>query len=67
MVGLNYHFEPLGARLARNEDTSRVFSSTVHGDPATSLSEAVSGDPVKIHVLVPFSEQAHVFTLEGHP
>ena len=67
VVGLNYNFEHLGARLARNEDTSRVFSSTAHGDPATPLLEAVSGDPVKIHVLVPFSEQAHVFTLEGHP
>jgi len=67
VVGFNYNFEPLGARLARNEDTSQVFSSTVHGDPATPLLEAVSGDPVKIHVLVPFSEQAHVFTLEGHP
>ena len=67
VVGLNYNFEPLGARVARNEDTSRVFSSTVHGDPATPLLEAVSGDPVRIHVLVPFSKQAHVFTLEGHP
>lgn len=66
VLGLNYHSEPLGLRLSLSEDTSRVFSSSVHGDPATPLIEAVSGDPVKIHVLVPFSEQSHVFTLEGH-
>jgi len=37
----------------------------VHGDPATPLLQAYAGDPVKIHVLAPFSEQAHVFTIEG--
>ncbi len=26
----------------------------------------MAGDRVAVHVLVPFSEQAHVFTLEGH-
>ena len=67
VLGLNYRSEPLDPRLAQDEDTSLVFSSSVHGDPATPLIEAVSGDPVKIHVLVPFSEQSHVLTIEGHP
>lgn len=30
------------------------------------LLEAFAGDPLKVRVLVPFSEQGHVFTLEGH-
>jgi hypothetical protein len=66
VVGLNYRAEPLQARLARDRDTSKVFMSSVHGDPATPVLEALVGDPVKIHVLSPFSEQAHVFSVEGH-
>jgi hypothetical protein len=66
VVGLNYHAEPLDKRLQINPDTSSVFISAVRGDPATPLLEAFVGDAVRIHVLVPSSEQAHVFTLEGH-
>ena len=66
VVGLNYRSEPMAGRLAEDGDSSRVFSSDEFGDPSTPLMEAFSGDPVKVHVLVPFSEQAHVFSLEGH-
>src|SRR5439155_7239163 len=66
VVGLNYRAEPLEKRLARDKDTAKVFRSDVHEDPATPLLEAYVGDPVKAHILVPFSEQAHVFSLEGH-
>ncbi len=66
VVGLNYRVEPLSTRLDQNPDTSQVFRSDIHGEPATPLLEAFVGEAVKIHVLVPFSEQAHVFTLEGH-
>jgi FtsP/CotA-like multicopper oxidase with cupredoxin domain len=66
VVGLNYRAESLLARLKRNKDTSAVFHSEVHQDPATPLLEAFVGDAVKIHLLVPYGEQAHVFTLEGH-
>ncbi|MCA1552749.1 MAG: hypothetical protein LC737_00060 [Chloroflexi bacterium] len=66
IVGLNYLAERLDARLAKNDDPSRVFRSDVHGDPSTPLLEAFAGDHVKVHVLVPYSEQAHVFTLENH-
>ena len=54
VIALNYNFEPLDHRLAENPDRPSVFDSGVHGDP------------VRLHVLVPFSEQAHVFTVEGH-
>ncbi|MCI0879154.1 MAG: hypothetical protein J4N78_09755, partial [Chloroflexi bacterium] len=66
VLGLNYRLEPLNGRLARDKNTSRVFDSNVHGDPATPIIEAMAGDRVAIHVLVPSSEQTHVFTLEGH-
>jgi len=66
VVGLNYRVEPLPARLAREGDTSQVFSSEVHGDPATPIMEAFAGEAVRVHILVPFSEQAHIFTMEGH-
>ncbi|MEE8157767.1 MAG: hypothetical protein V3T78_00150, partial [Dehalococcoidia bacterium] len=66
VVGLNYTAEPLQKRLETDKDTSKVFSSEVHGDPATPIIEAFVGDTLKIHALVPFSEQAQVFTLEGH-
>lgn len=66
VVGLNYRAEPLAARLEHDPDTASIYASTVHGDPATPLLEAYVGDPVRFHVLLPFNEQAHVFSLEGH-
>ena len=70
VVALNYQLEPLNPRREPPEDSSLVFSSVfnsgIHGDPATPLVEAFAGDRVKLHVLAPFSEQSHVFTVEGH-
>jgi hypothetical protein len=66
VVGLNYQAASLLDRLDTDEDTASVFLSDVHGDPPTPLLEAFAGDAVRIHVLVPYGEQAHVFTLEGH-
>ena len=66
VVGLNYRSEPLLDRLSSGGGPARVFSSDIHGDPATPVMEALVGDPVKVHVLVPYSEQAHVFSIEGH-
>ena len=66
VAALNYRAEPLAARLEADPDPGRVFRSDVHGDPSTPMLEAYVGDPVKVHVMVPFSEQNHVFTIEGH-
>ena len=66
VVGLNYRSEPFQKRLDKLSDLSKIFWSAIHGDPATPLIEAFAGNPVKLHVLVPYSEQAHVFTVEGH-
>jgi hypothetical protein len=66
VVGLNYQIEPLALRLEQDPDPAHNFRSDIHGDPATPWLEAFVGDPVRIHVLVPYGEQAHVFTIEGH-
>lgn len=66
VLGLNYSVEPFSKRLAELNDTSKVYWTNIHGDPATPLLEAFAGDPVRLDVLVPYSEQSHVFTVEGH-
>ncbi len=66
VVGLNYRAEPLRRRLTNGGDPSKIFRSEINGDPRTPLLEAFVGDSVKIHVLLPWSEQAQVFSLEGH-
>ena len=46
---------------------ARQFSSLVHGDPATSLLQAYSGDQMRVHVIgAPGGEQVQVFNLGGH-
>ena len=66
VVGINYRIAPLEQRIDADNQPFQAFDSSLHGDPATPVMEAFAGDPVKIHVLAPFSEQAHVFTVEGH-
>ncbi|MGI8425786.1 MAG: multicopper oxidase domain-containing protein [Actinomycetota bacterium] len=63
---INYSSEPIAKRLADNPDPALAFSTKAHGVPATPLLEAVAGDRVKVHVLAPYSEQAQVFSIEGH-
>jgi hypothetical protein len=64
-VGVNYRASPLAARLEKTRDPAAVFSAEV-ADPGTPLMEAFAGDPVRIHVLAPSSEQSQVFSLGGH-
>ncbi|MEO6121676.1 MAG: hypothetical protein ABIW46_09535, partial [Acidimicrobiales bacterium] len=66
VVGLNYKTAPFAPRLVADPDTSRVRDPAVHGDPATPLMKALVGDPIAVHVLSPWSEQAQVFGIEGH-
>jgi hypothetical protein len=63
VVGLNYRAAPLAAL---GQTTAEVFYNALQDEPSTPLLEAYVGDAMKVHVLVPYSEQAHVFTLEGH-
>ncbi len=53
-VAVNYSASPL--------DGAGVGTIT----PATPVLRARAGDPVRLHVLSPWSEQVQVFSLEGH-
>jgi FtsP/CotA-like multicopper oxidase with cupredoxin domain len=65
--GFNYRSEPFRNRLQVNSDVSKVFSSTIHGDPATTLFEAYPGDNTIFRTLMPSDRpRNHSFTILGH-
>ncbi len=68
--GLSYSTAPLRAReeagTGSDAGSAAVFRSDVHGDPSTPLLVARQGDPLRLHVLAPVSEQAQVFSVDGH-
>jgi len=57
-VGVNYRAAPLKPGATSTGATPR--------EPGTPRLEAIAGDLVRIHLLLPWSEQAQVFSLEGH-
>jgi hypothetical protein len=65
-LGVNYRVAPLRTRSQPGGPPSESVSASAIRDPATPILEAFVGDAVRIHVLVPFGEQSHVFSLEGH-
>ncbi len=68
VMGVNYRNEPFLIRDTVNgkrTDPAYVFSSTLHGDPATPLLEAYAGDPVRIRLVAGSQEEQHVFGLHG--
>jgi hypothetical protein len=65
-VGLNYRSAPLSDRVDASPGPGAAFRSEVHGDPSTPIIEAFAGDAVRLHVIAPSSEQAQVFSVEGH-
>ena len=65
-VGVNYRAEPLDRRLRVDGDAATVYSATARPAPSTPMLRAFAGDPVRVHVLAPWSEQSQVFSLEGH-
>ena len=65
VVGLNYRAAPLRDQ-GTTEDGDGAALVRSRGVPSTPLLEAIAGDAVRIHVLLPWAEQAHVFSLEGH-
>ncbi|WP_439939121.1 SdrD B-like domain-containing protein [Nocardia sp. N13] len=68
VMGINYRNEPFLIRDTVNgnpSDPAHVFSSTVHGDPATPLLQAYAGDPVRIRLVGGSQEEQHVFGLHG--
>lgn len=64
---INYRNEPWNRRFQANNDLSLIFSSVVHGDPATPLFRAYSGDPVRFRVAQAVGDPRSTgFALHGH-
>ena len=64
--GLNFKVEPISSRLAANPDSSKLFSSAVHGDPYTPMVRAYLGDTVVFRLLQTMANETMVWTLSGH-
>ncbi|HKG50945.1 MAG TPA: hypothetical protein VKB14_10930 [Actinomycetales bacterium] len=68
---LNYRNEPYQIRSkpgapALKGDPAYIYSSVVHGDPATPLLRAYQSDPVVIRNVDGAHEEVHSFNLHGH-
>ncbi|WP_157245806.1 hypothetical protein [Nonomuraea typhae] len=64
---VNYSNEPWSHRYARNQDLAKIFSSQVHGDPATPIFRAYSKDPVRFRVGQAVGDPRSTgFALHGH-
>ncbi|GAB2677599.1 hypothetical protein GCM10027271_43100 [Saccharopolyspora gloriosae] len=68
---VNYRNEPFQIRTrpglpGPRGDPAYVYSSTVHGDPATPVLRAYTGEPVLIRNIAAAHEEMHDFTLHGH-
>lgn len=65
VMGINYRCEPMRERLKDHSDPAYVFSSLVHGDPATPILETYPGDEFIIRLLDGAHEEQHAFNLTG--
>lgn len=65
VMGLNYRCEPMRERLKRHKDPAYIFSSLVHGDPATPIFETYPGDEIVIRLLDGAHEEQHAFNITG--
>lgn len=65
--GYNYRSERFYNRLRRIPLIEKVFDSKVHGDPATPLFRAYTGERVLFRLLMPADKPRNIsFTLHGH-
>lgn len=58
--GYNYRSERFANRLARDPRTWKVFSSKVHGDPATPIWKAYPGDRVVFRTMMPADKPRNI-------
>lgn len=65
VMGINYRAEPMRERLKKEEDPAYIFSSFVHGDPATPVLETYPGDELMIRLIDGAHEEQHVFNITG--
>lgn len=65
--GYNYRSERFANRLAKDSRISKVFSSRVHGDPATPVFQSYAGDRVIFRTVMPADKPRNVgFAVHGH-
>ncbi|MDP6712745.1 MAG: multicopper oxidase domain-containing protein, partial [Nitrospinaceae bacterium] len=64
--GFNFRAASLSARLKSNSDASKMFSSKVHGEPATPMLRAYLGDNIVFRVLHGMMNETHTFVVSGH-
>ncbi|MDP2872261.1 MAG: multicopper oxidase domain-containing protein [Bacillota bacterium] len=62
VMGVNYRSEPFQLRPG---DPAFVFSSWMHGDPATPVFRGYAGDPVRIRMIQGAHEEQHAFNVHG--
>lgn len=65
VMGINYRSEPMRERLKKKDDPAYIFSSLVHGDPATPILETYPGDELMIRLLDGAHEEQHAFNIAG--
>lgn len=65
VMGINYRAEPMRERLKKHGDPAYIFSSHVHGDPATPVLETYPGDELMIRLIDGAHEEQHVFNITG--
>lgn len=65
VMGINYRCEPMRERLKKEEDPAYIFSSLVHGDPATPVLETYPGDEIVIRLLDGAHEEQHSLNVTG--
>lgn len=68
VMGVNYRNAPFVLREMVDgvrTDPAHVFSSTLHGDPATPVLKAYAGDPVRVRLIAASQEEQHNFALHG--
>ena len=65
VMGINYRSEPMRERLRKKEDPAYLFSSFVHGDPATPIFEAYPGDELMFRLIDGAHEEQHSFNITG--
>ena len=65
VMGINYRSEPMRERWKKHEDPAYIFSSYVHGDPATPVLETYPGDELMIRLIDGAHEEQHAFNITG--
>lgn len=65
--GYNYRSERFANRLKKDSRIRKVFSSKIHGDPATPVFKSFAGDRVIFRTVMPADKPRNVgFAIHGH-